>query len=75
MATGISRQRGSGASQNSCGYRLQLPNDEARLPWKNSRRVAKVKEVTEWTLKRIREAYEKVAKDEIGRLGIVQGIF
>ena len=29
---------------------------------------------SEWTLERIREAYEKVAKDEIGRLGIVQEI-
>ena len=28
----------------------------------------------EWTLERIREACEKVAKDEIGRLGIVQDI-
>ena len=29
---------------------------------------------SEWTLDRIREAYEKVAKDEIGRFGIVQEI-
>ena len=27
---------------------------------------------SEWTLERIREACEKVARDEIGRLGIVQ---
>ena len=26
---------------------------------------------SEWTFERIREAFEKVAKDEIGRLGIV----
>ena len=30
--------------------------------------------LSEWTLERTREAYEKVAKDEIGRLGIVQEI-
>ena len=28
----------------------------------------------EWTLERIREAYKKVARDEVGRLGIVQEI-
>ena len=32
------------------------------------------KDATEWTLERIREAFEKVAKDEIGCLSIVQGI-
>ena len=29
---------------------------------------------SEWTLERTREAYEKVAKDDIGRLGIAQEI-
>ena len=29
---------------------------------------------SEWTFERIREAFEKVAKDEIARLGIVQEI-
>ena len=29
---------------------------------------------SEWTLERIREAHEKVAKDELGRLGVVQEI-
>ena len=29
-------------------------------------------QATEWTLERIREAYDKVANDEIGRLGTVQ---
>ena len=29
---------------------------------------------SEWTLERLREAYEKVARDEIGRMGFVQEI-
>ena len=32
------------------------------------------KKATEWTLETIRKAYEKVAKDEIGRVGIVKEI-
>ena len=34
----------------------------------------KKKKSSEWTLERMREAYEKVTNDEIGRLGIVQEI-
>ena len=30
---------------------------------------------SEWTLERMREAYEKMARNEIGRLDIVQKIF
>ena len=30
--------------------------------------------LSEWTFERIREAYEKVAMDDIGRLGIAQEI-
>ena len=37
-------------------------------------RYRKKEKPSEWTLQRIREAYEKVAKGENGRLGIVQEI-
>ena len=42
--------------------------------WKSSKERYREEEEksSEWTLERTREAYEKVAKDEIGRLGIVQ---
>ena len=67
VATGISLQRGSGASQRKCGYGL----------WSQTMRksyIAMRDDNSEWTLERIREAYEKVARDEVGRMGIVQEI-
>ena len=43
--------------------------------WKDLKeRYKKEGKSSEWTFEGIREAYEKVAKDEIGRLGIVQEI-
>ena len=42
---------------------------------KNLKASARSKEgPTGWAFERIREAFEKVAKDEAGRLNIVQGI-
>ena len=46
------------------------PNDAAKF--KEEHR--KEEKSSEWTLERIREAYEKGAKDVSGRLGIVQEI-
>ena len=41
--------------------------------WEEFRKGCSEKEkASEWTLEKIREAYEKVAREEIGRLGIVQ---
>ena len=43
--------------------------------WKDLKeRYRKEGKSSEWTFEGIREAHEKVAKDEIGRLGIVQEI-
>ena len=43
--------------------------------WKDFvERYGKEGKSSEWTFERVREAYERVAKDEIGRLGIVQEI-
>ena len=43
--------------------------------WEKYKSIFKVeKKATEWAFERIREAFEKVAKDEAGRLNIVQGI-
>ena len=44
--------------------------------WEESKEGCKEKEKSsEWTLSKVREVYEKVARDEVGRLGIVQEIF
>ena len=43
--------------------------------WEEKRSIFKVEVgVTEWVFERIREAFGKVAKDEAGRMRIVQGI-
>ena len=53
-----------------CGY-LPLKNGS----WEDfEEEYRKEGQSCEWTFERIREAYEKVAKDEFGRLGIVQEI-
>ena len=54
-------RRGSFATRNASREELQ-------------ERYRKEEKSSEWTLKRIREPYEKVTEDEIGRLGIVQDI-
>ena len=83
MATGISIKRGSGGkSERNADMALWPPNDAARLLCNVERQLGRMKrKITGrmkshriWTLERIREAYEKVAKDEIGRLGIAHEI-
>ena len=42
--------------------------------WEEIKEKTQERKSSEWTLERIRETHEKVASDEIGRLGIVQEI-
>ena len=79
VATGVSFQGDSGASQRKRRYGMWLPNDAERLPCNEGREEFKERyrdgeKSSEWTLERIREAYEKVARDEIRRMGVVQEI-
>ena len=67
VATGISLQRGSGASQRKCEGCFAMRNGS----WEEFKdRYRKEEKSSEWTLERIREANEKVARDEIRRLEI-----
>ena len=60
------------AAPTSCGKSLSRQRDGS---WEEFRQGCREKEKSsEWTLEKIRETYEKVAKEEIGRLGIVQEI-
>ena len=73
-------QRGSGASQRKCGHGMWRPNDAVKLfvatrdgSWEGFRKGCREKEKSSaWTVKKIREAFEKVAKEEIGRFDNVQ---
>ena len=81
VATGIPFQRGFGKVKKSadadCG---SLMMRRSCLAMKNGcwddfkERYRKEEKSSEWTLERVREACEKVAKDEVGRVGIVQGL-
>ena len=69
----ISESPVSGNADTVCA-----PNDVERLPCKDGsweefkERFREEENSSEWTLGKIREAHENIAKDEIGRLGIVQ---
>ena len=54
-----------------CGYFVLIEGD-----WEEYKKIIFKVEVsaTEWAFERIREAFEKVAKDEARSLNIVQGI-
>ena len=79
VATGISFQRGSGASQRKYRYEMWLPNNRQSYfamrngSWEQLREI-QGRKVIRMDLERIREAHDKVAKDEMGCLGIVQEI-
>ena len=53
------------SKSKKCGYRLRSLEKEGR----------KEGTLCGWTVERLREAYEKVAMDDIGRLSIAQDIF
>ena len=72
--------RSSGASQRKCGYGMKRPNHAEklyRLRDDSGEEVRKgcreAEKSSEWTLEKIHEAYEKLAKEEIGRLGFCAG--
>ena len=77
VATGVSVQRSFGASQKKCGYRLRSP-DNAPCVQRNwecfKEECRKEGKLCEWTFERLREAYERVAMDDIGRLSVAQEI-
>ena len=58
------------AAQKSCEKDFLAIRDSR---WEEFKKECRVKgKSSEWALEKIREAYEKVAKEEIGRLGTVQ---
>ena len=74
MATGVTLQRGSGTSQKK--YRRSPNNAPLTTPqWsmamesfrKNRKNTGRRGQRSEWTFEKIREAYEKVAMDDVGR--------
>ena len=69
VVTGISLQGVSGARQRKCGCGMWPPKDAERPPCNEGRHLGRVqrkilgrKKSSEWTLERIREGYDKVAK-------------
>ena len=82
MAKRISIQRSLGASQKKCGYRLRAGKMRRAYSamklgnWESfiKEECRKGGKLWEWTIERLQEAYEKVASEDIGRLGIAQEI-
>ena len=82
VVTGVTLQRGCGTSQKKCGYRLRSPDNAPCLhrneAWQLGEFLRKNTGRKEGSvigpLKEFWEAYEKVAMDDIDRLGVAQAI-